>query len=356
MFPKRRLTRLVRVGSARIGGDAPILVQSMTSTPASDVEATLEEARRLIDAGCEMVRFAVPNADAVPNLKRLKSELSVPIVADIHYDYRLAVAALENGVDKVRINPGNLGGRDRFIEVLNAVRKSEAALRIGVNSGSLEKEILEKHGYPCAEALVESAVNSLKIAEDEGVRNVVVSIKSTNVFETVRACRMLADVTDVPQHLGITEAGLPGYGSIKSAVGLGALIVDGIGDTIRVSLTGDPVKEIRVAFDILKATGARIITPEVISCPTCGRTQMDMTAIASQVSDRLANKKLPIRVAVMGCPVNGPGEAREADVGIAGGKGFGMIFRKGVAIRKVAEAEMVDALMEEIEKIEQEPS
>ncbi|MHC4942768.1 MAG: flavodoxin-dependent (E)-4-hydroxy-3-methylbut-2-enyl-diphosphate synthase [Planctomycetota bacterium] len=352
MAPKRRQTRRVRIGSTAIGASEPVRVQSMTSTPASDREATLAQARRLEEAGCEILRFAVPSKEALPHLEYYKSRLGIPIVADIHFDHRLALGALERGADKIRINPGNLGSEDRFREVLDAVLKQGAALRIGVNSGSLEKELLDKFKHPCAEALVESAMNHLRVAQEVGVENVVVSIKSSDVLETVKACRLFSHASDVPQHLGITEAGLPAYGSIKSAVGLGTLLLAGIGDTIRVSLTGDPVAEVQAGFDILKAAGVRIETPEIISCPTCGRMQSDMARVALEISNRLAHRQLPIRVAVMGCAVNGPGEAREADIGIAGGKGFGMLFRKGTALRKVTEDSMVEELMQEIDCLE----
>jgi (E)-4-hydroxy-3-methylbut-2-enyl-diphosphate synthase len=303
-----------------------------------------------------MVRMAVPDLESAANLEYYKSQLSVPLVADIHFDHRLALAALERGADKIRINPGNLGGEERFREVIEALLGHDAALRIGVNAGSLEKEILARHGRPCAEALVESALGHLRFAEAAGLEKIVVSIKSSDVLETVKACRLLADATDAPQHLGITEAGLPGYGSIKSAVGLSPLLLEGIGDTIRVSLTGDPVAEIDVAFDILKATGARFETPEIISCPTCGRMQTAMAEVAEEVARRLKDRKLPIRVAIMGCAVNGPGEAREADLGIASGKGFGMLFRKGEALRRVPEGGMVEELMKEVDRLEAERS
>lgn len=354
MPPKRKQTRKVKIGRLAIGGSEPVLVQSMTASPATDREATLAEARRLEEAGCEIVRFAVPTKDTLEHLAYYRDHLSMPLVADIHFDYRLALGALERGVDKIRINPGNIGGEDRFREVLQAVKQSDAALRIGVNAGSLEKKLLENYGRPSAGALVESALEYIRVAEDEGVKNLVVSIKSSDVLETVKACRMLADASSVPQHLGITEAGLPGYGTIKSAVGLGALLLDGIGDTIRVSLTGDPVKEVEAGFDILKATGVRLLTPEIISCPTCGRMQSDMARVAEALSKLLTRRKLPIRVAVMGCAVNGPGEAKEADIGIAGGKGFAMIFRKGEAVKKVSADEMVEALLEEIDLLERE--
>jgi len=347
----RKRTRAVRVGDRVIGGGAPVLVQSMTSTPSIDADATLAQARRLVEAGCEMVRVAVPGRDALRTLDRLKAELSVPLVADIHFDHRLALEALKRGVDKVRINPGNIGTPARAAKVFHEAARRGAAVRIGVNAGSLEKTLLEKYGHPCAEAMAESALAHIAFARNEGVDDLVVSIKSSRVRETIAACHFLADATDTPQHIGITEAGSAAYGSIKSAVGLGVLLLDGIGDTIRVSLTGDPVEEIHVAYDILKATGVRIVTPEIISCPTCGRMQSDMSAVAAEVERRLARRKLAIRVAVMGCSVNGPGEAREADVGIAGGKKHGLLFRKGEAVRKVPEAEMLDALMTEIEEI-----
>jgi (E)-4-hydroxy-3-methylbut-2-enyl-diphosphate synthase len=347
----RKRTRAVRVGGKVIGGGAPVLVQSMMSTPSTDAEATLAQARRLVDAGCEMVRVAVPGRDALATLERLKAELPVPVVADIHFDHRLAVEALKRGADKVRINPGNIGAPARAAKVFHEANRRGAAVRIGVNAGSLDKKLLEKYGHPCAEALAESALEHITFARNEGVDDLVVSIKSSRVRETITACHMLADATDTPQHIGITEAGSAAYGSIKSAVGLGVLLLEGIGDTIRVSLTGDPVEEVRVAYDILKATGVRIVTPEIISCPTCGRMQSDMSAVAAEVERLLAKRKLPIRVAVMGCSVNGPGEAREADVGIAGGKKHGLLFRKGEVVRKVAEADMVDALMAEVDEI-----
>jgi (E)-4-hydroxy-3-methylbut-2-enyl-diphosphate synthase len=339
------------VGDRVIGGGAPVLVQSMTSTPSTDEDATLAQALRLVEAGCEMVRVAVPGRDALPTLERLKAELPVPLVADIHFDHRLALAALKRGVDKVRINPGNIGSPARAAKVFHEAVRCGAAVRVGVNAGSLEKNLLEKYGHPCPEALAESALAHIAFARDEGVENLVVSIKSSRVRETIAACHILADATDTPQHIGITEAGGAAYGSIKSAVGLGVLLLEGIGDTIRVSLTGDPVAEIRVAYDILKATGIRIITPEVISCPTCGRMHTDMSKVAAEVERRLAGRKLPIRVAVMGCSVNGPGEAREADVGIAGGRKNGLLFRKGEAVRKVPAEDMIDALMTEIDEI-----
>jgi len=347
----RNHTRSVRVGDRVIGGGAPVLVQSMTSTPTVDAGATLAQARRLVEAGCEMVRVAVPHRDALETLECLKAKLPVPLVADIHFDHRLALEALKRGVDKVRINPGNIGGPARAAGVFQEAVRRGAAVRIGVNAGSLEKKLLEKYGHPCAEALAESALAHIAFARDEGVENLVVSIKSSGVRQTIAACRILAGATNTPQHIGITEAGGAVYGTIKSAVGLGVLLLEGIGDTIRVSLTGDPVEEIRVAYDILKATGVRIVTPEIISCPTCGRMQSDMSRVAAEVERLLAKRKLPIRVAVMGCSVNGPGEAREADVGIAGGKKHGLLFRKGEAVRKVPEEEMVNALMKEVEEI-----
>lgn len=328
-----------------------MLVQSMASTPTADLDATVSQALRLVDAGCEMVRVAVPDGAALDTLEQLKSRIPVPLVADIHFDHRLALGALDRGVDKIRINPGNIGSRDRTAGIYKAAVRCGAAVRVGVNSGSLEKHLLEKYGHPCAEALAESALTHIDHARAEGVEDLVVSIKSSRVRETIDACRRLADATDTPQHIGITEAGSVSYGSIKSAVGLGVLLLDGIGDTIRVSLTGDPVAEIKVAYDILKAAEVRIVTPEIISCPTCGRMQSDMAHVAGEIEKRLAGVKLPIRVAVMGCTVNGPGEAREADVGIAGGKGFGLLFRKGVPLRRVDEKDMVEALMSEIDRL-----
>lgn len=350
--PRRRPTRTVAVGPLLLGGDAPVRVQSMCSTRTEDREATLIQARRLAAAGCELVRVAVPNRETLAVLPFLKERLEIPLVADIHFDHRLALGALERGVDKVRINPGNLGGRDRFARVIEAALRHGAALRIGVNAGSLEKRLLEKHGRPTAEALVESALDALRFAEEAGLDRVVISIKSSSTLETVRACRRLAEITDAPQHLGITEAGIPEYGRVKSAVGLGPLLLDGIGDTIRVSLTGDPVAEVYAAYDILKAAGVRMETPEIIACPTCGRMECDMGAVALEVSERLRDRRLPIRVAVMGCVVNGPGEARAADVGIAGGRGFGLLFRGGRPLRRVPAGEMASALIAEIDRLE----
>jgi (E)-4-hydroxy-3-methylbut-2-enyl-diphosphate synthase len=354
MVPERRQTRSVRIGKRTIGAKAPILVQSMTSTRTSDRAATHEQVKRLIDAGCEMIRVAVPDLESAQALDDLKARMTVPLVADIHFDHRLAIAALERGADKIRINPGNIGGEARYAEVLEAVLERDAALRIGVNAGSLEKKLLKEYGRPCAEALVASALGHLRFAERAGVENIVVSIKSSDVLETVKACRLLADATDAPQHLGITEAGLPGYGTVKSAVGLGPLLLEGIGDTIRVSLTGDPVAEVEAAYDILKAVGARIETPEIISCPTCGRMRTDMEKVAREAARLLKNRKLPIRVAIMGCVVNGPGEAKEADIGLAAGEGYGMLFRKGEALRRVSGERMIPELMEEIDRLEEE--
>jgi len=347
----RKKTRRVRIGERFIGGDEPVIVQSMTSTTTSDLPATLKQAEQLVEAGCEMVRVAVPDREALDSLEPLKAALSVPLVADIHFDYRLALAALERGVDKVRINPGNIGDSARTAAVLHAAADLRAAVRIGVNAGSLEKALLEKFGHPCPEALAESALAQIAFARGEGVEQLVVSIKSSRVRDTIDACRILAAASDTPQHIGITEAGTASYGSIKSAVGIGYLLLEGIGDTIRVSLSGDPVSEIQVAYDILKATGVRIVTPEIIACPNCGRMHTDMFHVATEIEKRLAHRKLPIRVAVMGCVVNGPGEAREADIGIAGGKGFGLLFRKGVHLRRVPEEQMVEALMAEVEEL-----
>ncbi|MFG0318976.1 MAG: flavodoxin-dependent (E)-4-hydroxy-3-methylbut-2-enyl-diphosphate synthase [Planctomycetota bacterium JB042] len=351
---QRRPTRSVRIGDLTIGSSDPIRVQSMTTTDTADRDATLAQIRTLEAAGAELIRITVPNRPSAANMATYKAAMSVPLVADIHFDYRMALLAIEAGVDKVRINPGNIGSEARVREVLRAAKAAGCAVRVGVNSGSVEKDLLEKYGWPSPEALVDSALRHLATCDDEGFDQVVVSIKSTDVKTCLAANRLLAEKTDVPLHLGITEAGRPGYGTIKSAVGIGALLLEGIGDTIRVSLTAPPEEEIPVAFDILKATGARVTSPELIACPTCGRIDIDLEKLMNEIEHRLHGEKLPVKIAVLGCVVNGPGEAAEADIGIAGGGGMGILYRKGKAVAKVKEAEMVDALMVEIEKIKAE--
>jgi len=346
---ERRATRVVRIGTIAVGGSHPIAVQSMTNTDTADLAATLDQARRLAAAGCEVVRMAVRDAAAAAALPALRRELAgVPLVADIHFQADLAVAALEAGFDKVRINPGNLRGAGGLERIVAAARDRGAAIRVGVNSGSVERALRERHGGPTPEALVESALGQVGRLEALGFGAIVISIKSTDTLATLRACRLLAQRTDHPQHLGITEAGPPGYGELKSAAGLGALLLDGIGDTLRISLSGDPLPEVRAAFDLLKATGRRIRDPEIIACPTCGRIQVDLAPLVREIQAFAATLRAPIRIAVMGCAVNGPGEAREADVALAGGKGEGLIYRRGRIVRKVPAAEMLAALRREI--------
>ncbi|MGI6085152.1 MAG: flavodoxin-dependent (E)-4-hydroxy-3-methylbut-2-enyl-diphosphate synthase [Acetivibrionales bacterium] len=347
----RRKTRKIRVGNVYIGGDEPISIQSMTNTKTSDIEATVSQIHALTDAGCDIVRVAVPDMEAAEAILNIKKQISVPVVADIHFDYRLALKAIENGADKIRINPGNIGSVDRVKEVVQAARERQIPIRIGVNGGSLEKDLLKKYGHICAEALVESAMGHVKILEELDFNNTVISIKSSDVRISFKAHKLLSQITDYPLHIGVTEAGTPYAGTIKSAVGIGALLLSGIGDTIRVSLTGDPVLEVKAAKEILKTCGLYRKGVVFVSCPTCGRTQIDLIDIAQKVEKALENVEKPIKVAVMGCIVNGPGEAREADIGIAGGKDTAVIFKKGEIIRKVPESKIVEALLEEIKKL-----
>lgn len=344
----RRKTRTVRIGKLLVGSEHPIWVQSMTTPDTADVKAVVEQIERLVAAGCELVRVTVDTDQAADALPEIRRHCPVPLIADIHFTHRLALRSIDAGVDKVRLNPGNIGSLDRVREVVRAADRAGVALRIGVNSGSVEKDLLDKHGWPSPEAMVESALRHCATVEDMGFTNYVVSLKSTDTNTVLRANRMFAERTDVPLHLGVTEAGRPGYGSLKSAVGLGALLLDGIGDTIRVSLTADPVEEIPVAYDILKATGARVTSPELIACPTCGRIEIDLEKLMSDLEARLRGETVPVKIAVLGCVVNGPGEASEADIGIAGGGGKGILYRKGQQIRVVPEAQMLDALVEEV--------
>ena len=348
---KRRTTRQVIVGTVAIGGDAPIAVQSMTNTKTQDVQATLEQIRKLSDAGCDIIRCAVPDMEAALALKEIVKGSPIPVIADIHFDYRLALQAIESGVHGLRLNPGNIGGNEKVKAVVEAAKPKNIPIRIGVNAGSLPKDLLEKYGHPAAEALVEAAWRHIRILEEMDYRNIKISLKCHDVPLTLAAYRLLASQCDYPLHVGITEAGTVNSGIIKSAVGIGTLLAEGIGDTIRVSLTGDPVNEVKVGFEILKSLGLRSYGPTLISCPTCGRTSIDLEKLATTVEARLADMKEPLSVAVMGCIVNGPGEAREADVGIAGGKGEGLVFRKGKVIKKVPEDCLVNALFQEIDKI-----
>lgn len=351
---KRRATKAVRLADIGIGGAYPVTVQSMTKTDTRDVVATARQIRDLEAAGCQIVRCAVPDLQAAEALGEIKKAISIPLVADIHFDYRLALIALEQGVDKLRINPGNIGDRDRVRQVAEAAAERQVPIRIGVNAGSLEKPLLERFGSPTPEAMVESALGHIRILEELGFTDIVVSLKASDVVMTVRAYRLLAEKTDYPLHLGITEAGTPFKGTIRSAAGIGALLIDGIGDTIRVSLTGPPAEEVNVGHELLKSVGLSSRGPIIISCPTCGRCQVDLVSVALAVEKRLENLRTdlgqpPLKVAIMGCAVNGPGEAREADVGLAGGLGQGLIFRQGRIVARVSEDEMVEALCREVE-------
>ncbi len=348
---ERRKSRTIAIGQVTIGGENPVAVQSMTNTKTENIPATVDQIHRLTDRGCEIIRCAVPTLEAAQALKEIRKQIAIPLVADIHFDYRLALAALESGVDALRLNPGNIGGRDRVEKVVEAARQRQVPIRIGVNAGSLPKDLLEKYGHPTAEALVEAAWRHIHILEEMDYNNIVISLKAHDVPLTLAAYRLMARECDYPLHVGITEAGTIRSGLIKSAVGIGTLLAEGIGDTIRVSLTGDPLAEIDAGFEILKSLGLRQHGPNLVSCPTCGRTCWSLEKVAKEVEARLAEIPEPITVAVMGCVVNGPGEAREADVGIAGGKGEGLLFRKGQILRKVPEARLVEELFEEIQKI-----
>lgn len=344
-------TKQVKVGNVLVGGGAPVSIQSMLNIPASDIENSVKQAVRLEEAGCEIIRIAIPNMEAVRLIPALKENVKMPVVADIHFDYKLAIESVAAGVDKIRINPGNIGGTDRVRAVVDACKPKEIPIRIGVNSGSVEKEILAKYGSPTAEALCESALYHASLLERLDYTNIVLSMKSSNVKTMVDAYKLAAQKCNYPLHLGVTEAGTERMGIIKSSAGLGALLLQGIGDTIRVSLTADPVKEIYAAKDILKALDIRKDGVQFVSCPTCGRTKIDLISIATEVENRLRDCNKNIKVAVMGCAVNGPGEAKEADIGIAGGNGVGLIFKKGEIIRKVPEDKLIEELIKEVEKL-----
>ena len=344
-------TKKIRIGDRVIGGGSPILIQSMTNTKTEDVKATSEQILALEREGCEIIRCAVPTMEAAAALREIKERIHIPLVADIHFDYRLAIAAIQNGADKIRINPGNIGGDDRLGAVVAAAKERNIPIRVGVNSGSLEKEILAKYGAVTAEGLVESALAKTARIEALGYHNLVISIKASDVLMCIRAHELIADRTGYPLHVGITEAGTVYAGNVKSAVGLGCILYQGIGDTIRVSLTGDPALEVRSAKLILKSLGLRKGGIEVVSCPTCGRTRIDLIGLAGQVEELVKHYDLDIKVAVMGCAVNGPGEAREADLGIAGGMGEGIVIRKGEIIRKVPEEGLLAALKEELDRL-----
>ncbi len=348
---ERKNTRQIHIGSVAIGGGAPISVQSMCNTKTTDTKATVAQIKALQNAGCDIVRVAVPDMEAAQNLGNIIKEINIPLVADIHFDYKLALEAIKQGISALRLNPGNIGGEEKVRAVVKAAKEAHIPIRIGVNAGSLDKKILAKYGEVTPEALVESAMQHVKILEDLDFHDLKISLKAHDVPLTLAAYRLMSKTVDYPLHLGITEAGTVNTGIIKSAVGIGALLAEGIGDTFRISLTGDPVVEVKVANEILKSLGLKEYGPTLVACPTCGRTSIDLPAIAEQVEKKLAGIKDPIDVAVMGCVVNGPGEARGADVGIAGGNGEGLIFRKGEIIRKVPEENLVEELFNEIDAI-----
>ena len=344
----REQTKEIKIGNRILGGSNPVLIQSMTNTKTEDVKATVEQILRLEEAGCELIRCAVPTKEAAVALKSIKKEIHIPLIADIHFDYRLAIAAMENGADKIRINPGNIGDNQRVKAVVDEAKARQIPIRVGVNSGSLEKHLVEKYHGVTAEGIVESALDKIKLIEDMGYDNLVVSIKSSDVLMCIKAHEIIAEKIKYPLHVGITESGTVYSGNIKSSVGLGAILYQGIGNTIRVSLSGDPVAEIKTAKLVLKTLGLRTGGVEVVSCPTCGRTQIDLIELANQVEDMVKDIPLDIKVAVMGCVVNGPGEAKEADIGIAGGKGEGLLIKKGEIIKKVPEEQLLSALREEL--------
>lgn len=344
----RKKTREIRIGNVRIGGENPIAIQSMTNTKTENIKETVAQIHALQEAGCEIIRSAVPTMEAAQALGEIKEQIRIPLVADIHFDYRLAIAAVEHGADKIRINPGNIGSRERIQAVVDCCKEHQVPIRVGVNSGSLEKELIDKYGGVTAEGLVESALDKTALIEDMGYDNLVISIKSSDVLMCIRAHEIISQKTDYPLHVGITEAGTVYSGSVKSAIGLGNILYQGIGDTVRVSLTGDPVQEIYAAKMILKTLGLREGGISVVSCPTCGRTQIDLIRLATQVEEMVKGFDLDIKVAVMGCAVNGPGEAREADIGIAGGIGEGLLIKKGEIVKKVSEAELLETLRQEL--------
>lgn len=345
---EKKLTRKIKVGNLYVGGDSPISVQSMTNTQTSDVKSTVSQIKLLEEAGCDIVRVAVPDIDAAMAIKEIKKGINIPLVADIHFDYKLALLAMENGVDKIRLNPGNIGARSNVEKVVAMAKEREIPIRIGVNSGSLSKKALEKYGGVCAGAMVESALEHVRILEDLNFYDIAISIKASNVPLTIEAYRKMSEVSNYPLHLGVTESGTSYRGTIKSSVGIGCLLAEGIGDTIRVSLTSDPVEEVKTGIEILKSLEIRKGGVEFISCPTCGRTKVDLIRIANEVEEKLKDFEGNIKIAIMGCAVNGPGEAREADIGIAGGDKEALIFKKGEVIKKVPQENVVEELMKEI--------
>lgn len=354
---KRRQTRQITLGKVPIGGGAPISVQSMTNTDTAVVDKTVEQIHRLEAAGCEIIRVAVPDQDAARALRSIREGISIPLIADIHFDWRLAVAAMENGAQGIRINPGNLGGAEKLERVVDAAKQHGVPIRVGVNSGSIEKDLLEKYGYPTPdnpEALIESALRNVRLVEKLGFYEMKVSIKSADVLTTINGYRALSEAIDYPLHIGVTEAGGLIGGTVKSSVALGILLYEGIGDTFRISLTRDPVEEVRVAYELLRSLKIRERGPELISCPTCGRTGIDLFGLAQEVENFIQTMKSPLKVAVMGCVVNGPGEAREADIGVAGGQGMGIIFKKGEIVKRVSEDELLNVFMNELKQMEAE--
>lgn len=351
---QRRSSRQIKVGNVAIGGGAPVVVQSMTNTFTRDVEGTVRQIHRLQSGGCEVVRVAVPDLESAEAIKAIKKRIRIPLIADIHFDYRLGLAAIGAGADGIRINPGNIKGARKLAALVAAAKDAGIAMRIGVNAGSLEKDILKKYKAPLAPALVESALRNIDVVQSLGFENIKVSLKSSDVRTTIEAYRELASRVDYPLHLGVTEAGGLYSGTVKSSIGIGLLLYEGIGDTIRVSLTRDPVEEVKVGYEILRALGLRQRGPEIISCPTCGRCEIDLFSLVDEVERRIAHIAGPFKVAIMGCVVNGPGEAKEADIGVAGGKGVGIFFRHGRRLKKVKETELVETLVQEIESLESE--
>ena len=351
-FIKRKKTLQIKVGNVKIGGMAPIAVQSMTNTRTQDVAATVSQTKRLEKAGCEIVRVAVPDQEAATAISSIKDQISIPLIADIHFDYRLAISAAKAGADGLRINPGNIGSKQKVKAVVDIATEFNIPIRIGVNSGSLEKDILKKYSGTCAEAMVESALRHIELLKSFDFHNIKVSIKASDVHRTIDACRLFSSKTDLPVHVGVTEAGALYPGIVKSTLGIGMLLAEGIGDTIRVSLTRDPVEEVRVGYEILRALGIRQRGPEIISCPTCGRCNIDLFDIVEQVEKNLLLNPLPLKLAIMGCVVNGPGEAKEADIGIAGGDGTGILFKKGKVIKKFPQDKLVEVLLKEVENYE----
>lgn len=348
---RKRKAKKVFFGSVPVGGETPITVQSMTNTETSNVSATVSQIKKLEDAGCEIIRVAVPDEESAACLAEIKAKIGIPLIADIHFDYRLALKSIVQGVDGLRINPGNIGNKERVKKVVNAALKAEIPIRVGVNAGSLSREILQKFGQPSAEAMVESALQNIKILEEEGFTEIVVSLKATDIWRTVKAHELIAKEIDYPFHIGITEAGGGWKGKVKSATGLGALLTRGYGDTLRVSLTGDPIEEVEVGWQVLRELGLRSRGPRIISCPTCSRTGVDLVKLTAEVEELVSDIKEPLTVAVMGCAVNGPGEAREADIGIAAGKGEGLIFKNGQQVKKVKEDKLIACFAEEIKKL-----